>query len=217
MGSKRCFPWHIKSVWQSLASRFILKLKQNGISGNLLKIIEDFLSNRYQRVVLNGQSSGWAVVNAGVPQGWILVPLLLLVYISNLSTGLSSNPRLFADDTSLFSVDHDRTTSANELNNDLLKIRSWVYQWKMSFNPDSSKQAQEVIFSRKIKKLNHPELIFDNIPVNQTSYQEHLSIFLDNKLNFGVNLKYITNKVNKSIGLLRKLQMILPRWSLVTI
>ena len=195
----------------------ILKLKQNGISGNLLKIIEDFLSNRYQRVVLNGESSGWAVVNAGVPQGSILGPLLFLVYINDLSAGLSSNPRLFADDTSLFSVVHDRNTSANELNNDLLKIRSLAYQRKMNFNPDPSKQAQEVIFSRKIKKPNHPELIFNNIPVNQTSYQKHLGMFLDNKLNFGEHLKYITNKVNKSIGLLHKLQMILPRRSLVII
>ena len=105
----------------------ILKLKQSGISGNLLKIIEDFLSNRCQRVVLNVQSSGWA----GVSQGSILGPLLFLVYINDLSTGLSSNPRLFADDTSLFSVVHDRTTSANELNNDLLKIKSWAYQWKI--------------------------------------------------------------------------------------
>ena len=45
----------------------ILKLKQNGTSGNLQKITEDLLSNRCQRVVLNGQSSGWAAVNAGVP------------------------------------------------------------------------------------------------------------------------------------------------------
>ena len=80
-----------------------------------------------------------------------------------------------------------------------------------------SKQAQEVIFSPKIKKPNHPELIFNNIPVNQTSYQKHLGMFLDNKLNFGEHLKYITNKVNKSIVLLCKLQMILPRRSLVTI
>ena len=151
------------------------------------------------------------------PQESILGPLLFLVYINDLSTGLSSNPRLFADDTSLFSVVHDRNTSANELNNDLLKIRSLAYQWKMNFNPDPSKQAQEVIFSRKIKKPNHPELIFNNIPVNQTSYQKHLGMFLDNKLNFGEHLKYITNKVNKSIVLLFKLQMILPRRSLVTI
>ena len=87
----------------------------------------------------------------------------------------------------------------------------------MSFNHDPSRQAQEVIFSRKIKKPNHPELILNNIPVNQTSYQRHLGMFLDNKLNFREHLKYITNKVNKSIGLLRKLQMILWGRSLVTI
>ena len=95
-----------------------------------------------------------------------------------------------------------RKTSANELNNDSVKIRSWDYQRKMIFNLDPSKQAQEVIF---------------NIPVNQTSHQKHLGMFLDKKLNFGEYLKYVTNKVSKSIGLLRKLQMILPRRSLVTI
>ena len=56
---------------------------------------KDFLSNRYQRVVLNGQSSGRVAVNSGVSQGPILGTLLFLVYI-NLSTGLSTNPKLFA-------------------------------------------------------------------------------------------------------------------------
>ena len=180
-------------------------------------ITEDILSNRYQRVVLNGQSSGWAAVNAGVPQGSILGPLLLLIYINDLSTGLSSNPRLYANNTSLFSVVHDRNTSASELSNDLIKIRNWAYQCKMSFNPDPSKQARKVIFSRKIKNPNHPELVFNNISVNQIPYQKHLDMFLDDKLNFGEHVKYITNKVNKSIGLLHKLQLILSRRSLVTI
>ena len=58
---------------------------------------------------------------------------------------------LCSDDSSLSSVVNDRTISANELNNDLLKIRSWAYQWKMNFNPDPSKQAQEVIFYHKIQ------------------------------------------------------------------
>ena len=70
--------------------------------------------------------------------------------------GLSLNAELFADDISLFSVIHDRSTTKNELNNDLVKINNCAYRWKMSFNPDPNKQSQEIIFSRKIKKTNHP-------------------------------------------------------------
>ena len=75
-----------------------------------------------------------------------------MIYINYLADGLSSNAKLFADDTSLLSVVHDANTAAKELNNDIVKISRWTYQWKMSFNPDPSKQAQEVIFSRKTKK-----------------------------------------------------------------
>ena len=187
------------------------------MSRNFLKIIEDFLANRYQRVALNGQVSRWAAVNAWVPQGLIIGSLLFLIFINDLSTGLWSNPRLFADDTSLFCVVRDMTLSANVLNNNLLKINNWTYQWKMSFNPDPSKQAQEVIFSRKIKKPSHPDLIFNNKQVTHTPYQKHFGMFLGDKLNFGENLNYIADKVNKSTALLRKLQKLLPRRSLVTI
>ena len=72
-------------------------------------------------VVLNGQTSSWADVNAGVPQGSILGPLLFLIYINDLADGLSSNAKLFADDTSLFSVVHNANTTAKKLNNDLVK------------------------------------------------------------------------------------------------
>ena len=60
--------------------------------------MEGFLANRYQRVVLSGQVSRWATVNAGARQGSIIGPLLFLIYINDLSTGLSTNPRRFADD-----------------------------------------------------------------------------------------------------------------------
>ena len=102
---------------------------------------------------------------------------MFLIYINDLSTRLSSNPRLFADDTSLFSVVCDMTSSANVLNNDLLKINNWPYQWKMGFNPDPSKQAQEVIFSPKIKKPSHPDLIFNNNQVIQTHTKNILVCF----------------------------------------
>ena len=83
----------------------------------------------------------------------MLGPLFFLVYINDLADGLSLNAKLLADNTSLFSVIHNVDTSANELNNDLYQINKWAFQWKMSFNPDPSKQAQEIIFSGKTKKI----------------------------------------------------------------
>ena len=102
-------------------------------------------------MVLNGQASTWTNVTAGVPQGSVLGPLLCLMYINDLSEVLSTNAKLFADDTSLFSVIHNSQTSANVLNKDLEMIHNWTFQWKMNFNPDVTKQAQEVFFSRKTK------------------------------------------------------------------
>ena len=138
----------------------IFKLKSNGVAGNVLKLIVNFLDNRYQRVILNGQCSSWTRIKAGVPQGSILGPLLFLIYINDISVDLESNVKLFADDTSLFSVISDPTISARLLNNDLEKIQQWAFQWKMSFNPDPSKQAQEIIFSKKKHKTKSPRFIF---------------------------------------------------------
>ena len=87
----------------------------------------------------------------------------------------------------------------------------------MSFNHDSSKKALEIAFYRRNKRPNHPVLIFNHIQENQTLYQKYLGMILDDKLNLAEHLKYITdNKVKKSIGQLRKRQMILPRRSLYT-
>ena len=105
----------------------LLKLSLNGISGNLLKLLRDFLYCRKQRVVLNGQNSSWENVNAGVPQGSILGPLLFLIYINDLSNGVSSNCKLFADDTSLFSVVNNIQSSAATLRNDLTVISNWAF------------------------------------------------------------------------------------------
>ena len=102
-------------VWHN---GLIYKLKQNGVSGNLLNLIIDFLDARKQRGILNGQYSSWASVKAGVPQGSILGPLSFLIFINDLSDNLVSNPKLFADDTSIFSVVQDTSLSAKNLNDE---------------------------------------------------------------------------------------------------
>ena len=153
--------------------------------------------------LLNGQNSSWKGITSGVLQGSILGPLLFLIYINDLSDGLPSNCKLFADDTSLFSVVYDVTISSSELNSDLAKISEWVFKWKISFNPDPTKPAQEVIFSKKLKTVPHPSVTFNNNPLSLCPAQNHLELLLDSKLTFNEHIKHILSKVNKSIGLLR--------------
>ena len=80
----------------------IFKLEQNGISGNLLRFFQNYLSNRNQRVVLNGSYSDYSSIESGVPRGSFLGPLLFLVYINDLERNIKSNIKLFADDTMFF-------------------------------------------------------------------------------------------------------------------
>ena len=124
----------------------IFKLRQNGIEGNLLNILTDYLSNRHQRAVLNGTQSQWLPLKSGVPQGSVLGPLLFLVYINDLTDNISSTMKLFADDASLFLCVCDVHMCHQTIRSDLGKITNWAHQWKMRFNPDVSKQAVEVIF-----------------------------------------------------------------------
>ena len=142
-----------------------------------MNIITDFLSFRKQGVVLNGQASPWISIEAGVTQGSVPGPPLFSIYINDLSDDLSTTAKLFADDTSLFFIVQSVNTSASH--SDLSKISNWAFQWKMSFNPDPSKQAQEVIFSRKIQKTCYPSIYFNNKSVKQVPSQKHL--ILDNK------------------------------------
>ena len=137
-------------VWQK---GLIHKLKRNGVAVNLLNTLANFLKDRKQRVVLNCQNSMWDNVEAGIPQGSVLGPLLFLIYSNDLSENLVSDPKVFADDTSPFSVIFDNDLSAKNLNEDLNRINSRAFQWKISFNSDLSKQAQEVPFFSQNSKI----------------------------------------------------------------
>ena len=157
-------PLEVRSVFLDISKAFdkvwheglIYQIKSMGVSGQLLNLLENYLTNRHQRVLLNGQNSAWAPVLAGVSQGSILGPLLFLIYINDLPNGLKANAKLFADDTSLFAIVKDKQESADILNNDLLTISKWAFNWKMLFNPDLKKTCTRSNILKKKASSNSP-------------------------------------------------------------
>ena len=192
----------------------IFKLEQNGVSGNMLKLFQNYLSNRKQRVVLNGSCSDYSSIESGVPQGSVLGPLLFLVYINDLERNIKSNVKFFADDTMLFSIVKDPKISANDLNHDLDVIRQWANQWKLEFNPDPNKQATEVLFSSKISNPSHPQIMFNGTVVSKMNEHKHLGLLLDSSLSFKKHLNEIIIKAKKNLGIIKHLSIYLPRKTL---
>ena len=188
----------------------IFKLKQNGISGRLLRLFENYLQNRKQRVALNGSFSDYSKIESGVPQGSVLGPLLFLVYINDLELNIKSNIKFFADDTMLFSIVQDPVVSANDLNHDLEIIYQWAHQWKMEFNPDANKQATEVLFSCKKVSPNHPQLLFNGSVVKKVDEQKHLGLILDSSLSFRKHFDEKIIKAKRIIGIIKYLSKFLP-------
>ena len=110
-------------VWHT---GLLAKLREAGVTGDVLAWFSNYVSNRNQRVILPGAVSDWTYINAGVLLGSILGPLLLLIYINDIVLDIGSNIRLFADDTSLFIIVDNPLTAARNVNADLEKISRWA-------------------------------------------------------------------------------------------
>ena len=109
--------------------RLIAKLEAYGIRGDLSAWMSNFLSNRFQRVVLNGQLSKWVPVLSGVPQGSVLGPLLFVLYVNDIPDLIQANVRMFADDTKVYSVIksfHDNLMLQKDLDNLMQWSRTWL-------------------------------------------------------------------------------------------
>ena len=113
--------------------RLVLKLEHYGIAGNTNLWIEDFLGGRTQCVVVDGASSDTREVISGVPQGSVLGPCLFLFYINDISQGLNSTVRLFADDTMCYLIIKS-VQDAMSFQRDLDRLESWERTWQMEFH-----------------------------------------------------------------------------------
>ena len=113
--------------------RLLYKIRNLGITGDLLKWVESFLTNRRQRVRIKDAFSDWCNVKSGVPQGSVLGPILFILYINDLPDVIKSSCKIFADDTKLIQAIRDMK-SIQELQEDLDALQKWSNVWKLEFN-----------------------------------------------------------------------------------
>ena len=196
----------------------LYKLSYYGIKGVSLKLIKNYMSNRYQYIELNDTKSQNLPIKTGVPQGSILGPLLFLIYINDIA--LVSNifqPIIYADDTTLSATLGTFGSFDNQpgnINRELNKVDLWLKLNKLSLNINKTKA---MIFHMPQKIVQAPIIKIQNTLIEYVDNFNFLGICIDKNLNWKCHVNLIANKLNKVNAILNKLKNFLPRHTLHTI
>lgn len=177
--------------------RLLHKLKGYGVGGKLLSWIRAFLSNRQQRVVVEGSASDWIDVTSGVPQGSVLGPLLFIVYINDLPDCVQSQVKIFADDTKLYAK-VDQVSSIELLQADIDQVKAWSSDWLMPFNQDKC-----VVLHIGNNNPLHRYQISDT-SLEATDTERDLGVIVDSDLKFRQQAATSVSKANRVLGVIRK-------------
>lgn len=179
--------------------RLLVKLDHYGIRGKLKRWIENFLTTRQQRVVVNGAPSPWEKVLSGVPQGTVLGPHLFLLFINDIGDEITSNIRLFADDCLIYRAikgPEDETI----LQNDLSRLVKWTETWGMHFN---SKKCNVMRISNKKKQHQVSYKMMDDCLQHINSCQ-YLGIHIQSNLKWNLQSQYAASKASRVLGFVRR-------------
>ncbi len=175
----------------------MFKVKQLGIDNTLCNWIENWLSNRKERVVINGTSSDWAPVTSGVPQGSVLGRVLFIIYINDIDVGLNSFISKFTDDTKLGNsiiTDYDRM----RLQEDLRNTSEWSQRFEMPFNVNKCQILQVGTRNPKF------EYEMNGTKVESVQCVKDLGVTIASSLKFSQQCKNGTGKANRMLGFINK-------------
>ena len=178
----------------------LYKLQYYGIRGNILNWIENFLTNRSQKVVIDGKISNPIDVTSGVPQGTVLGPILFLIFINDIADDLHSHARLFADDCLLYK----EIVSQNDcslLQNDLDKLNLWANKWKMEFNV-SKCFIMNITLATK-NRVQHTYTMKGQSLINTTN-TKYLGITISSDLKWNKHIDIITAKATRILNFIRR-------------
>ena len=179
----------------------ILKLEHLGIRNSLLSWVRSFLIDRKQRVVVEGMASTPTKVLSGVPQGTVLGPLFFLVYINDITKGLSIKTfiRLFADDALLYRIINNPSDSVT-LQKDLNTLQLWEKKWKMEFHPGKCNLLR---ITNKITPIKYIYKIHD-IPILETDSAKYLGVLIDSNLHWRSHYNYIIKSCSSTLAFIKR-------------
>ena len=180
--------------------RLMGKLKVYGIDGNIRKWITDYLTNRTQIVMVNGEESMSAPVISGIPQGTVLGPILFVVYINDLLDNINSEGFLFADDTKIFR----KVTSpedAHVLQSDINSLEKWSQKWLLNFHPDKC----HILTLGKFENITHTQRYrICGQEIDHVFEEKDLGVVFDSEMSFGDHISEKVKKANVLVGLIRR-------------
>ena len=177
--------------------KLMVKTRALGIIGEMSDWIEDWLTNRKQRVVINGEASEWADVTSGVPQGSVLGPLLFLIYINDIDIGLTSKIAKFADDTKL-GTNALNPADVDALRIDLIKLGEWSERWQMPFNCGKCKVMH---IGDRNPQANYS---LQGSEIQSVDQEEDLGIIISKDLKFTKQSIKVEKKAQKLIGYIKR-------------
>ena len=190
----------------------LYKLKQCGVSGDLFEWFNDYLKNRQNRVIIEGATSSWCSINAGVLQGSVLGPLLFLIFINDVvQVIVNSEVCLFADDTLMYVCCDNRDDGASRLNRDLELLNIWAKKWHIKFSASKSKT---MLFTSKSKEYDGLKITLDGNTVDWIPSHKHLGIILNSNLKWTDHIDTVFATCMKRLDLMRALKYKLDKRSL---
>ena len=167
-------------AFDSVSHRKLMrKLHGLGVQGSVLTWIQEFLSNRKQKV--NDGFSGWENVINGVPQGSVLGPVLFLIYINDLPEVVRDHMlKLFADDAKLIKA-IDSGDDAVELQQSLDKMLEWSHDWGLKIN---ASKCNALHLSKDTKTVHNKYFMKGGEPLETVEFEKDLGVYMDEKMSF---------------------------------
>lgn len=177
--------------------RLLYKLEFLGIRGKALDWIKNWLTDRKQRVVLNGIASDWQPVTSGIPQGSVLGPILFIVYINDLDENIHSNISKFADDTKLGGMVHSQK-QIESIQKDINALSKWSEKWLMEFNED---KCSVIHFGKKNPKHNYT---LRKTSIKSVEKQRDLGVIISHDLKSKSQVIEAAKKANRMLGMINR-------------